>query len=96
MTKQSDNPFPESKPLYKVWIGRILANLSDSKVLFEAVLVALSFHVIMFPVVWFVGWALPWPKSPVITTVIEYDLQKWLKSGKPRRIIEFRNPELNK
>jgi hypothetical protein len=62
----------------------------------EAVLVALSFHVLMFPIVWLIGWALPWPKSPVITTVVEYDLQKWLQSGKTKNIFDYRDPNLNK
>ncbi|MFX4941270.1 hypothetical protein ABTC18_20180, partial [Acinetobacter baumannii] len=58
-------------------------------------LVALSFHVIMFPVLWVVGWALPWPKPPVVTTILEYDLTQWVKNGKPKKIFEFRDPELN-
>jgi hypothetical protein len=62
--------------------------------LFEALLVALSLHVVMLPVLWIVGWALPWPKPPVITTIIEWDLQNW--PPKPKRIFDYRDPKLNK
>jgi len=62
----------------------------------EAFFVALSIHVVAFPVIWCLGWALPWPKSAVITTIIEYDLTDWAK-GKhtPKRVFEFRDPKLN-
>ncbi len=69
--------------------------IKDQKVLVDAFLVALSFHVVMFPVLWTAGWALPWPKPPVVTTLIDYDLQEWVKSRKPKNIIEFRDPALN-
>jgi hypothetical protein len=62
--------------------------------LFEAFLVALSLHVVMLPILWIVGWALPWPKPPVITTIIEWDLQNW--PPKPKRIFDYRDPKLNK
>ncbi len=62
--------------------------------LLEAFLVALSLHVVMLPILWVAGWALPWPKSPVITTIIEWDLETW--PPKPRKIFEFRDPKLNK
>jgi hypothetical protein len=62
--------------------------------LFEAFCVAVSLHVVMLPVLWFAGWALPWPKSPIITTIIEYDLSKW--PPKPKKILDVRDPELNK
>ncbi len=89
-------PFSPAQPLYKVWLERLVTGLREQTILFQALLVALTLHVIMFPILWFIGWALPWPKSPVITTVIEFDLQNWLKSGKPKSIIEFRDPNLNK
>ncbi len=63
--------------------------------LMEAFCLATSFHVLMFPVIWMMGWALPWPKSPVITTVIEMDLSKWPKEAKPDRVFNFRDPKLN-
>ena len=69
--------------------------LSQAIPLVEAVLVAVSIHiVVLLPGLWFIGWALPWPKSPVITTIIEYDLENW--PPKPKKIIDFRDPELNK
>jgi hypothetical protein len=69
--------------------------VKDQKVLVDAFLVAVSFHVVMFPVLWMAGWALPWPKPPVVTTLIDYDLQEWIKTRKPKNIIEFRDPALN-
>ena len=85
-----------AKPINRLAINRLSDMLVDQKILFASILVALTFHVLMFPVVWFIGWALPWPKSSVVTTIVDFDLQQWLKSGKPKRVIEFRDPALNK
>ena len=74
--------------------SKILSWVGEAVPLVEAVLVAVSIHVVMLPVLWFIGWALPWPKPPVITTIIEYDLGNW--PPKPEKIIDFRDPELNK
>lgn len=64
--------------------------------LVEAFFVAVSIHVVAFPVIWCVGWALPWPKSPVITHIIEFDISGWpAKPAKPERVFEFRDPKLN-
>jgi hypothetical protein len=72
---------------------KITGWLGEQVPLMEAFLVAVSFHVILLPVVWFAGWALPWPKSPVVTTVIEWDLQNW--PPKPKKIFDYRDPKLN-
>lgn len=69
--------------------------LLDQVPLMEAFLVAVSIHVALFPIMWFIGFALPWPKSPVITTIIEYDLGNWPEMPKPKKIFEFRDPKLN-
>jgi hypothetical protein len=63
----------------------------------ETFCLALAFHVAFFPVIWCAGWALPWPKSPVITTVIEIDLQAWRhnRRTKPGKVIYIREPERN-
>ncbi len=95
MEAGQENSFPSREPLYKEWLNRAFAAISGQKLLFEAVLVAVSFHVIMFPVIWIAGWALPWPRPPVITTIVEFDLDEWIKSGKPKKIFEFRDPERN-
>jgi hypothetical protein len=55
--------------------------LREQTMLFEAFLVAVSFHVLLFPLLWFMGWALPWPKAPPQKVVYEIDLQEWLKAG---------------
>lgn len=68
----------------------------DQIPLIEAFWVAASLHVLFFPVIWAAGWMLPWPKSPVDVTIIEIDLQQWMKDGKPGKVIHVRPPELNK
>ena len=95
-TTEAREKFAAKHPLILDWVEKTLDWVKDQKVLFEAFLIALSLHVVMFPVLWFLGWALPWPKPPVITTIIEYDLQEWLKTGSPKKITDYRDPELNK
>lgn len=63
--------------------------------LLEAFCIATMLHVLMFPVLWVMGWVLPWPKSPVVTTVIEIDLRNWPHEAKPDRVFNFRDPKLN-
>ncbi|MDR3615140.1 MAG: hypothetical protein P4L53_16395 [Candidatus Obscuribacterales bacterium] len=92
---ESHPSFQAEKTLYKLWLERAWFFILEQRTLFEAFWVAVSIHIIMFPVMWFIGWALPWPKPPVVTTVIEYDLQAWLKNGKPKRVFEYRDPALN-
>jgi hypothetical protein len=67
--------------------------LNDQRVLIEAFWVAVTFHVLIFPLVWFVGWALPWPKPPMITTVIEINLENWPNEARPTKIEEIYNYE---
>jgi hypothetical protein len=70
--------------------------VADQIPLVEALFVAVSLHVVAFPVIWFIGWALPWPKPPVITTIMEFDLTDWPKhSLTPKKIFEYRDPKLN-
>ena len=78
----------------KLWQW-VLAWLLDKSILFEAFLLALSLHVLILPVIWVIGWALPWPKSPTVTTIIEYDLQNWPQLAKPKKILDVREPERN-
>lgn len=68
----------------------------DHVTLMEAFLVAISIHVALFPFIWMLGWALPWPKSPVVTTIVEYDLENWPNVPQPKKIFEVRDPALNK
>ncbi len=60
----------------------------DHRTLFQAFWVALSLHVALLPVLWVAGWALPWPRSPIFTTVVEYDLRGWPNLAKPKKIYE--------
>lgn len=69
--------------------------LVDQEPLMEAFCIAASLHVLLFPVLWAAGWILPFPKSPVSVTIIEIDLQHWMKEHKPK-VIHVRPPELNK
>jgi hypothetical protein len=66
--------------------------------LFQAFCVALSLHVAFLPVMWIAGWALPWPRVPIITTIMEYDLRGWTdgRMPKPKRIFDIMDPDLNK
>lgn len=63
--------------------------------LFECFFVAISLHVVLIPVLWIMGWALPWPKSPIITTIIEYELDKSTLNFKPKEVTDYRDPKLN-
>ena len=79
-----------------VEVGRVVWTwLLDKSILYEAFLLALSVHVLLLPVIWVVGWALPWPKSPTVTTIIEYDLKNWPELAKPKTILDLREPERN-
>jgi len=69
---------------------------ASQAVLFEALLVALCLHVLLLPMMWVAGWALPWPKPPVITTIVEWDLSNWPYVTKPKAIYEIRDPKKNK
>ena len=73
---------------------KIVSWLGEQRTLFEAFLVAVSLHVLLLPVLWFAGWVLPWPKSPIITTIIEFDLRNW--PPKPKKVFDYRDPALNK
>lgn len=68
---------------------KFAAFIGEYSILFEAAFVAVSAHILAFPLIWFIGWALPWPKSPVITTVIELDLSNWPEEAVPREIKEI-------
>ncbi len=67
--------------------------LSDQVPLVQCFFVALSAHVVLLPIMWIMGWALPWPKPPVITTVIEYDLSDWPRQAKPKKVFELVDPD---
>ncbi|MBS1989989.1 MAG: hypothetical protein JSS83_05690 [Cyanobacteria bacterium SZAS LIN-3] len=71
----------------------------EYRTLFQAFFVALSLHVAFFPIMWIAGWALPWPKVPVFTTIVEYDLRGWTgwpKMPRAKKIFDIMDPELNK
>lgn len=80
--------FVAFKRLISLW-------LKEQVPLVEAFCIATSLHILLFPVIWVISWTLPWPKSPVTTTVIEVDLQEWLKEGKPGTVFHYRDPNLN-
>lgn len=63
--------------------------------LVDCFLVAMAMHVVLLPIMWIAGWALPWPKPPVITTIVEYDLRNWPKVAKPKEVFQIVDPDLN-
>lgn len=89
--------FPHKRPpLWQMVKERSLGWLKDQSPLFEAVCVALSFHVLFFPVMWFMGWALPWPKVPIKTTIIEINLENWPIDATPEKITEILRTHMQK
>jgi hypothetical protein len=62
----------------------------------EALAVAVTFHVLGFPLMWFIGWALPWPGSPVIITVIEINLENWPKEAKTEKVTDIYKSKMHK
>jgi hypothetical protein len=80
---------PEWKHSFWQWFA-------SQTLLLEALLVAMCLHVLLLPMMWVAGWALPWPKPPVITTIVEWDLTNWPKVTKPKSIYEVRDPKKNK
>jgi hypothetical protein len=85
----------KAKTSLRVILRRTRAVLADNISLIEAFFLALSVHVLLFPVLWIMGWALPFPKSPVITTIIEFDLSHWPEVAKTKKVIDIRYPEQN-
>lgn len=75
--------------------AKVLAWFEEQTALLEAFFVAVSFHVLLFPLIWFAGWALPWPKPPSMTTVIEIDLTNWPTSASPTSIEEIFNTKMH-
>lgn len=76
-------------PLFGDFWLKFKLRLREQTMLFEAFWVAVSFHVLLFPLIWFMGWALPWPKAPGRTIVIELNLEDLEKGGatlKPQKI----------
>jgi hypothetical protein len=68
----------------------------EQSALMEAFCVAISFHVLLFPLIWFIGWALPWPKPPSMTTVIEINLEHWPEDARPGKIEHLYDVEMSK
>jgi len=69
--------------------------LRAQAILLEAFLVAVSLHVLVLPIIWTAGWLLPFPKGPVITTVVDIDLRYWPFSAKQKSLIDIREPRNN-
>ncbi|MBZ0185221.1 MAG: hypothetical protein K8F91_03140 [Candidatus Obscuribacterales bacterium] len=69
--------------------------VEDQIPLGQCFLVAVCVHVVLLPVIWIMGWALPWPKPPVITTIIEYDLTDWPQKATPKKVFKIIDPDLN-
>lgn len=93
---------PEPQPSFGVPALPSVAEVKEKAVswlmeqipLAEALCIAGTVHVLAFPLIWFIGWALPWPKPPVYTTVIEINLENWPEDARPERIMQLYNQEL--
>lgn len=101
--KPDSNPEPvpeafayKSEPLKTRLIRRIKEWVKEQAPLGEAFCVAMTFHVLLFPIIWFAGWALPWPRGPSYTTVIEINLENWPEDARPERIEEIYTNALKK
>lgn len=97
---RNDSDCPEDwrarKLTPKDLVNKIVAWIKEQTALLEAFWVAISFHVLLFPLIWFIGWALPWPKPPVITTVIEINIENWPNEAVPEKIEELYQTEMSK
>jgi len=84
----------------RAWMKAKIRHLEEEyRTLFQAFFVALSLHVAFLPLMWIAGWALPWPRTPIFTTIVEYDLRGWTgwpKMPKAKRIFDIMDPEVNK
>lgn len=96
MGEADHNQFRLHDPLLPKLQRQANSWVKEQTPLFEATCLALAFHVVMLPVLYVLGWLLPWPKAPVITTIFEYNLDEWPKKSKPDKVINVRYPELNK
>jgi hypothetical protein len=61
----------------RIILDRAAEWFADQSTLMEAFWVAFTFQVLLFPVLWIMGWALPWPHAMSKTTVVEIDLSNW-------------------
>ncbi|MBX9568229.1 MAG: hypothetical protein K2X77_05000 [Candidatus Obscuribacterales bacterium] len=95
--KEPGHTFPAQKvSLTKVLKERINSWLSEQSALFEATCVALSAHILAFPIIWFMGWALPWPKAPEIVTIIEINLEHWPLEAVPEKVTDIWKTHIKK
>lgn len=94
--KETAGPEVEAKKQQLVTLYDIVNWLKDQVPLVYCAFVALSIHVVFLPMFWIVGSLLPWPESPIKTTIIEYDLTNWPRVAKPRKVLEIYDPDLNK
>ena len=90
-----------TQPSYKLELAaranrtpkRFISSLQAVLPLLQMFLVALSFHLLLLPMLWFAGWAFPWPKPPAIKTIIDIDLQNWPRQAIPRGVGHIVIPE---
>jgi hypothetical protein len=88
--------FPHrTEPLSQKLTRRVRQFMVEYVPLFEAMAVAVSAHILAFPLIWFIGWALPWPKSPEIVTVIEIDLTNWPNEAVPKSITDIYKSQMH-
>jgi hypothetical protein len=76
---------------FRTLFQKIVTWFGEQSTLIDAFWVAVTFHILLFPLIWFAGWALPWPRSPVITTVVELNLENWPREARAGRVQELYN-----
>ncbi len=65
--KQDYPPQKKSMTITSIW--------HDFKWILEALLIAISFHLLIVPFIWIIGYALPWPRPPQRLTIYEINLK---------------------
>ncbi len=94
---EPEHTFPAKvEPLVPRIAKRIEDWITEHVPLFEATCVAVSAHILAFPIFWMMGWAMPWPKSPEITTIIEYDLGHWPEIAVPDKVTDIYKSQMHK
>ena len=97
VSNEPGHSFPAQKePLAKLLKRRLREWMIDQTPLFEASCIALSAHVLAFPIIWWMGWALPWPKSPEIVTIIEINLEHWPLEAIPEKVTDVWRSHMKK
>lgn len=70
--------------------------MSEQSILLEAFWVAVTCHFLFFPMLWTIGWLFPWPKPPVVTTIVEINLENWPESASTESVVDIVKERMHK